>query len=546
MEYLVRMYNRTNGYYSKKATPVNRQVSPVLSNNTVRRIIQLPEIRPSPIYRAIITGAQFKIFTAVCLVLIPTEENYNMKSDIFKIQFSSFNSAVFFIAMRSFGFTCDFMIEFYNITIGRYAIMTTPVRNVLAIVCGGGPAPGINSVISSVTIEAKKSGWEVYGIYDGFSNLVNGEKKIIALTIDMVSRINADGGSILRISRCNPTKNEESLRNVVNSLIELGVTHLVTIGGDDTAYTASRIAYYAKNSLGITISFVHVPKTIDNDLPLPDGISTFGFETARALGAQIVSSLMEDAKTTGRWYLVVTMGRVSGHLALGIGKSAGATITVIPEELPRNEKIPLCLVVDIITGAIIKRLAAGRNYGVAVTAEGLIEKIRIEDLEAAACLECDEHGHIRYAEINFSDVLKKALLKNLSSLGIKMTVNNKEVGYEVRCAPPNAFDIEYTRDLGYAAFDFLRNGGTDALISIQNNRIVPIPFDEIMDPVTKKTRIRTVNTESIKYRIAREYMIRLEKKDFKPGIEFEKLAAAAKLSPEDFRKRFQYVTELSG
>ncbi|MCE5201299.1 MAG: 6-phosphofructokinase [Synergistaceae bacterium] len=424
--------------------------------------------------------------------------------------------------------------------------MTTPVRNVLAIVCGGGPAPGINSVISSVTIEAKKSGWEVYGIYDGFSNLVNGEKKIIALTIDMVSRINADGGSILRISRCNPTKNEESLRNVVNSLIELGVTHLVTIGGDDTAYTASRIAYYAKNSLGITISFVHVPKTIDNDLPLPDGISTFGFETARALGAQIVSSLMEDAKTTGRWYLVVTMGRVSGHLALGIGKSAGATITVIPEELPRNEKIPLCLVVDIITGAIIKRLAAGRNYGVAVTAEGLIEKIRIEDLEAAACLECDEHGHIRYAEINFSDVLKKALLKNLSSLGIKMTVNNKEVGYEVRCAPPNAFDIEYTRDLGYAAFDFLRNGGTDALISIQNNRIVPIPFDEIMDPVTKKTRIRTVNTESIKYRIAREYMIRLEKKDFKPGIEFEKLAAAAKLSPEDFRKRFQYVTELSG
>jgi 6-phosphofructokinase 1 len=421
--------------------------------------------------------------------------------------------------------------------------MTTPIQNTLAIVCGGGPAPGINSVISSVTIEAKKSGWEVFGIYDGFANLARGEKKIIPLTIDMVSRIHSDGGSILRTSRFNPTKSDESLRSVVDTLIELGITHLVTIGGDDTSYAASRIAGYAKNNLGLTISFAHVPKTIDNDLPLPEGIPTFGFETARSLGAQIVSNLMEDAKTTGRWFLVVAMGRVAGHLALGIGKSAGATITIIPEELPSKEKIPLSLVVDIITGSIIKRLASGRNYGVAVTAEGLIEKIRIEDLEAADCLEYDDHGHIRYAEINFSDVLKKEVLASLNTLGIKMTVNNKEVGYEVRCAPPNAFDIEYTRNLGYAAFDFLRSGGTNALISIQNNRIVPISFDDILDPVTKKTRIRTVNTESIQYRIAREYMIRLEKRDFQGGIEFEKLAVAAKLSPDEFRRRFQYVTE---
>jgi 6-phosphofructokinase 1 len=237
------------------------------------------------------------------------------------------------------------------------------------------------------------------------------------------------------------------------------------------------------------------------------------------------------------------MGRVAGHLALGIGKSAGATLIVIPEEFPNDKKIPLSLVVDIITGSIIKRLASGRNYGVAVTAEGLIEKIRREDLETADCLECDDHGHIRYAEINFSDVLKKELLANLNSLGIKMTINNKEVGYEVRCAPPNAFDIEYTRNLGYAAMEFLRNGGTNAMITIQNDRIVPIPFQDIMDPVTKKTTIRMVNTESIQYRIAREYTIRLEKRDFEPGIEFEKLAVAARLSPEEFRARFEYVTD---
>ena len=421
--------------------------------------------------------------------------------------------------------------------------MTNPDQKTLAIVCGGGPAPGINSVISSVTIEAKKSGWEVYGIYDGFSNLGKGEKKVTPLTIDAVSRIHSDGGSILRISRFNPTKSDESLRKVVDTLIELGVTHLVTIGGDDTAYAASRIADFAKNSLGLTINFVHVPKTIDNDLPLPEGIPTFGFETARSLGTQIVSNLMEDAKTTGRWYLVVAMGRVAGHLALGIGKSAGATLTLIPEEFPGKEKIPLSLVVDIVTGSIVKRLASGRNYGVAVTAEGLIEKIRLEDLEAADCLEYDDHGHIRYAEINFSDVLKKELLVKLSGMGLKMTVNNKEVGYEVRCAPPNAFDIEYTRNLGYGAFEFLRDGGTNALITIQNNQIVPIPFDQIIDPVTKKTRIRMVNTQSIQYRIARQYMIRLEKKDFNPGIEFERLAVAAKMPPDEFRKQFQYVTD---
>ena len=421
--------------------------------------------------------------------------------------------------------------------------MTTLTQNTLAVVCSGGPAPGINGVISSVTIEARKSGWDVYGIYDGFSHLAAGEKKITPLTIDMVSRIHSDGGSILRTSRFNPTKSEEHLRRVVEALTELGVTHLVTIGGDDTAYAASRIADYARNSLGMTINFAHVPKTIDNDLPLPEGIPTFGFETARSLGAQIVSNLMEDAKTTGRWFLAVAMGRVAGHLALGIGKSAGATITIIPEELPAGEKIPLSLVVDIITGSILKRLASGRNYGVAVTAEGLIERIRTEDLEAADCIEYDDHGHVRYAEINFSDVLKRELLKTLNSLGIKMTINNKEIGYEVRCAPPNAFDIEYTRNLGYAAFDFLRRGGANALISIQNNQIVPIYFDEIMDPATGKTRIRKVNTDSIQYRIAREYMIRLEKRDFDDDAALEKLAATAGLTPGEFRNRFKYVTE---
>ena len=104
---------------------------------------------------------------------------------------------------------------------------------------------------------------------------------------------------------------------------------LVTIGGDDTALLrpARSIA-----SGGGAIRVAHVPKTIDNDLPLPGSTPTFGFETARHFGVHIVRNLAEDARTTSRWYIIISMGRAAGHLALGIGKAAAATLTIIPEE----------------------------------------------------------------------------------------------------------------------------------------------------------------------------------------------------------------------
>ena len=403
--------------------------------------------------------------------------------------------------------------------------MTSPQRPLLAILCGGGPAPGINSVISAVTIEARKHGWEVLGIYDGFSHLAKGVLEATPLTIDGVSRIHTEGGSLLRVSRHNPTTRPEEMTRTVDTLLEAGVTHLVTIGGDDTAYTASRVAQEALKTRSTLLRVAHVPKTIDNDLPLPEGIPTFGFETARSLGARLVSNLMVDAKTTGRWYLCVAMGRVAGHLALGIGKSAGATVTVIPEEF--SGRIPLRHLGDLLAGSMVKRLAAGRNYGVAVVA-----------------VERDEHGHLRYAEVNFSDVVRHQVRKTLKELGLKVTLNDKEIGYEVRCAPPNAFDVEYTRNLGFGAFEYLRQGGTHAMVTIQNNRIVPIPLEDLLDPATGKTQIRRVNVESIQYRIAREYMIRLERSDFEDPERLAALGAAVRLTPEAFAARFGYLTGL--
>ncbi len=415
--------------------------------------------------------------------------------------------------------------------------------NTLAIICGGGPAPGINNVIASVTIEARNNGWDVLGIYDGFSHLATANKKVIPLTIDMVSRIHKEGGSIIRTSRFNPTKSETTLRTVVENLVDLGVTHIVTIGGDDTAYAAHKVSEFARDKLGLNIRFVHVPKTIDNDLPLPEGLPTFGYETARALGAELVMNLMEDAKTMGRWFLVVTMGRVSGHLALGIGKSASATLTIIPEEF-ESETISLKHVIDIMSGAIIKRLALERDHGVIVAAEGLISKMLSQELSAIDSIEKDEYGHVRYAEINFSDVLKRQLNGELKKMGIPISVQNKEIGYEVRCAPPNPFDVEYTRNLGYGAFKFLADGGTNAIITIQNNQLTPIMFDDIVDPTTGKMKIRTVDINSLQYRIAREYMIRLTRDDFESKFFVNKMARIVNMTPQDFIEKYGYLVWL--
>ncbi len=199
----------------------------------------------------------------------------------------------------------------------------------MAILVGGGPAPGINSVISAATIRGVLEGVDVVGIRDGFEWIMQGNiDRVMPLSIDEVSRIHFRGGSHIGIARANPTLNAQHLENTVISLLRLNVSMLITIGGDDTAFSAMKL----EEKAGGRIKVVHVPKTIDNDLDLPGHVDTFGFQTARHLGVDIVKNLMVDAKTTSRWYFVIAMGRKAGHLALGMGKAAGATLTLIPEE----------------------------------------------------------------------------------------------------------------------------------------------------------------------------------------------------------------------
>jgi 6-phosphofructokinase len=406
----------------------------------------------------------------------------------------------------------------------------------LAIVVGGGPAPGINGVISAATIRARLDGMDVIGIQQGFTWLMQGNTDhVVPLTIESVSRIHFEGGSVIGTARANPTKSPDLLENVVSSLLKLGVSQLISIGGDDTAFSAMSIEKQAAGRIRV----VHVPKTIDNDLDLPAHIPTFGYQTARHVGTDIVKTLMVDAKTTGRWYFVVAMGRTAGHLALGIGKSAAAHVTVVPEEFGR--KIPLKTVVDTLAGAIIKRLAVGREDGVAIIAEGLALDLDPADLEELSDVERDAHGHIRLAELDLGGILKKKVSERLKGLGIKLTIADKNIGYELRCCSPIPFDQEYTRDLGYSAATYLHEGGNAAMVSVQDGRFVPIPFDTMLNPETGRTRVRRVDPTMRSFQISRDYMVRLRKSDFANAAQVAALAKATNLSADDFRAQFAPV-----
>jgi len=412
----------------------------------------------------------------------------------------------------------------------------------VGILVGGGPAPGLNSAIGSAALQAMNQGWEVIGLYDGFQHLMRGDTdKAVRLDLDGVSRIHTRGGSILRTSRANPTTSPETLERTVAALRELGISRLVTIGGDDTAFSARSVA--AASGTGLRVA--HLPKTIDNDLPLPGDKPTFGYETARQVGARLVENLLEDSLTTGRWFFVVCMGRKAGHLALGIGKAAGATLTLIPEEFP--DGVALGDVGDLLEGSILKRIAHGRPYGVAVIAEGIGEKLDRDGLARlpGVQVEHDAYGNLRLSEIPLQAILKAEVKRRFEERGQRITITEMDLGYELRCAPPVPFDIDYTRTLGYGAIRFLleepdderlRLGGLVCLGHAGFLRV--LPFDEVMDPDTGRTRIRLVDTESEHYRVAREYMLRLERADLDDAETVAGMAAAAGVAPEEIVRRF--------
>ncbi|HVA80308.1 MAG TPA: diphosphate--fructose-6-phosphate 1-phosphotransferase [Candidatus Binataceae bacterium] len=406
-------------------------------------------------------------------------------------------------------------------------------QDTLAILVGGGPAPGINGVIAAAAIEAIKCGLTVIGLPDGYRWIAEGDTShAVPLRIADVSRIHFTGGSILRTSRTNPARDEATIARTVAALTTLGIRYLICIGGDDTTYGATKIAERTLGRIGVAT----VPKTIDNDLPLPENAPTFGFETARAVGTTIIESLMEDARTTRRWYLAIAMGRKSGSLALSMCKSAGATLAVIPEEFG-EEHFSLNLAVDTIAGAIIKRRAGGRDDGVAIIAEGIAERADSISMPTVQGAEYDAYGHVHLADLSFGTLLRTQVRAALKELGADLTVVAKDIGYELRCARPVPFDTDYTRTLGYGAVRYLLGGGSGALIAIAGGRVTPVNFADLADPATGRVRVRMVDVSTESYQVARSYMTRLEPSDFEePAL--SRLAAHTSLGAQEFKARF--------
>jgi 6-phosphofructokinase len=403
----------------------------------------------------------------------------------------------------------------------------------LGILVGGGPAPGTNGVISAIALEAIKCGCTPIGFHDGFEWLTQRyTDEQHELTIDEVSRIHLQGGVTLGTSRTDVTADHHNLQNTIAALKKLAVEALVTIGGDDLVRSSAAI----ERETGGTIKVVQVPKSIDNDLLLPLSVATLGYETARHVGVELIKRLMEDARTTGRWYLAVTMGRPTGHLTLGIGKAASATCTIIPEEF--DEVISLSDIVDIVEGTIIKRRAMGRSYGVILLAEALVEHFDPQEVVELQDVDRDAQGNIRVAEVDLGRKVKNEVQLRLERRNIRVTIVDKSIGYELRCASPIPYDAEYARDLGYAAFHYLLRGGSNSMITIQGGEFHPVPFVEVMDPETGRGKQRFVDIETESYQVARNYMVRIGRRDFLDKEWIANLANAAGLTQADLIARF--------
>jgi 6-phosphofructokinase 1 len=219
---------------------------------------------------------------------------------------------------------------------------------------------------------------------------------------------------------------------------------------------------------------------------------------------------------------------------------------LIPEEFP-DETVSLSEVCDVLEGAILKRRALGRPDGIAIIAEGVASKLNINDLRNISGVEIprDEYGNIRLADLPFARILRAEVERRFEERGESMGIVDLTLGYELRSAPPIPFDIDYTRTLGHGAVRFLLTDPTDdprtaqgAMICTVDNRLQPVPFEDMRDANTGKTIVRMVDTDNLYYDVARRYMTRIEQSDLDDEEILGDIAASASMQPDAFKRRF--------
>jgi len=386
----------------------------------------------------------------------------------------------------------------------------------IVIVCGGGPAPGINAVISSVSKVFLKDGYRVIGLHEGYKSLVSENPIIQNIDFNFADRILHQGGSALRMSRYKPKNSEFKIDFFINNSVKL----LVTIGGDDTASTANRISKFLSEH-NVAIQNIHVPKTIDNDLPLPEGIPTFGYQSAKEEGVKIASTVYEDARTSGNWFIVSAMGREAGHLAFGIGSACNYPMIIIPEMFNKTE-VSFEKITNLIISSIVKRKILGIEYGVAIISEGVFHFMNDEEIKSSEInFTYDDHGHPELGNVSKAHIFNLLLSRKLKTLKLNIKSRPVELGYEIRCSRPIAYDLMYCNILGMGVKLLFEQGVTGCMVTADHiGNISPLYLKDVEDE-NGKVKPRLVNINSQKAKIVYENSLQyLIEEDYKSAKAF--------------------------
>lgn len=411
------------------------------------------------------------------------------------------------------------------------------MKDAIAILAGGGPAPGMNTVIGSVAKTFLVKGFRVIGLHEGYKGLFAPSRRVVEIDYALADDIFNRGGSYLQMSRYKPSDQDFADKFDLNFFIENNVKLLVTIGGDDTASTANRIAKYLEEKEH-KIANIHVPKTIDNDLPLPYGMPTFGYESAKDRGAVIARTIYEDARTSGNWFLMSAMGRSAGHLAFGIGTAAHYPMIIIPEMFNKTT-ISVDKILKLIISSMIKRKLMGMGYGAVMISEGVFHELDTEELSKAGIdFSYDDHGHPELWKISKAHIFTMLLDGAMSKTNLKIRPRAVELGYEMRCQTPVAYDLVYCTTLGSGVYKLYSEGKTGCMVYVdQAGSVGHLYLKEIQEPETGKIPPRTVNVDSDQcrlifdnilsyitpadYEAAREYVQDPENYDFYKILEWD-------------------------
>lgn len=400
------------------------------------------------------------------------------------------------------------------------------MKDAVAILCAGGPAPGINTVISSVTKIFLQNGYDVLGIHGGYKSLLDNEPEFDYLDFEFADLIYSRGGSALKMSRYKPKDEEFNDGFFRKNRIKL----LVTIGGDDTASTANRLSKFLE-SKKLNISNIHVPKTIDNDLPLEEGTPTFGYHSAKEEGVRLATTIYEDARTSGNWFVVSAMGREAGHLAFGIGTACHYPMIIIPEMFNKT-KISFDKITKLVISSMVKRRIMGIDYGVAIISEGVFHYMSEKEIiNTGINFTFDEYGHPELGNVSKSHIFNMLVQQELKNHRIVIKSRPNELGYELRCCRPIAYDLNYATRLGLGVYTLLENGNTGCMVTIaRNGDVKPLFLKDVEDKNGKvKPRLVKIDTENVKlifdnnlhyitkedYNAAKKYLKNPEEFDFK-------------------------------